>query len=194
MNMTQEQLNNYIAEDLNKWQPIIEYARIFLDEDKALRDRYKWLLYIKRCLPWSLIISLLGAVLSFYNDKFTLSVTLGLFSVVVVIAAIYIWRQKDKLSKLVDEKDRMKLEHLMDSTNKYLSKLKRWLAELDSHSKVSAKDVSSIEKQFIEVQAEILPNENVFSIIHGNLVPEWNIRAKQIADERLKPLKQYIYE
>ena len=144
--MTQEQLNNYIAEDLNKWQPIIEYARIFFDEDKALRDRFKWLLYIKRCLPWSFLISLLGAVLSFYNDKVVLSVILVICAVFIIIAAIYIWHQKEKLSRLVDEKDRIELEHLMDSTNKYISKLKRWLAELDSHSKVSAKDVSSIEK------------------------------------------------
>ena len=192
--MTQEQLNNYIAEDLNKWQPIIEYARIFIDEDKALRDRFKWLLYIKHCLPWSFLISLLGAVLSFYNDKIVLSVILVTCAVFIIIAAFFIWLHKEKLSRLVDEKDRMELKHLMDSTNKYISKLKRWLAELDSHSKVSAKDVSSIEKQFVEAQAEILPNENRFSIIHGNLIPEWDKRAKEFADERLKPLKQYIYE
>lgn len=192
--MTQEQLNNYIAEDLNKWQPIIEYARIFLDEDKALRAKYKWLIYIKNCLPWSFLLSMFGAVLSFYNDKFVLSVILATCAVFIIIAAIFIWHQKEKLSRLVDEKDRIELEHLMDSTNKFLSKLKRWLAELDSHSKVSAKDVSSIEKQFVEAQAEILPNENRFSIIHGNLIPEWDKRAKEFADERLKPLKQYIYE
>ena len=192
--MTQEQLNNYIAEDLNKWQPIVEYARIFLDEDKALRERYKWLLYIKGYLPWSFILSLLGAVLSFYNDITILSVILGICSVFIIISTIYIWCQKDNLSKLVDEKDKMKLEHLMDLTNKYISKSSRWLAELDSHLKVSAKDVSLIEKQFIEAQAEILPAENKFSIIHGNLVPEWEIKAKQIADERLQPLKQYLYE
>ncbi len=192
--MTQEQLNNYIAEDLNKWQPIIEYARIFLDEDKVLRNRYKWLSYVKGYLPWSFLISLLGAVLSFYNDKVVLSVILVICAVFIIIAAIFIWHQKEKLSRLVDEKDRIELEHLMDSTNKYISKLKRWLAELDSHSKVSAKDVSSIEKQFVEAQAEILPNENRFSIIHGNLIPEWDKRAKEFADERLKPLKQYIYE
>lgn len=192
--MTQEQLNNYIAEELNKWQPIIEYARIFLDEDKALRDRYKWILYIKRCLPWSFFISLLGAVLSFYNDIFILTVILGICVIFIIIAAIFIWSQKEKLSRLVEEKERMELEHLLDSTNKYISRLKRWLAELDSHSKVSAKDVSSIEKQFVEALAENLPNENRFSIIHGNLVPEWEIKAKQIADERLQPLKQYLYE
>ena len=191
--MTQEQLNNYIAEDLNKWQPIIEYARIFFDEDKALRDRFKWLLYIKRCLPWSFLISLLGAVLSFYNDKIVLSVILVTCAVFIIIAAIFIWLHKEKLSRLVDEKDKMELEYLMDSTNKYISKLKRWLAELDSHTKVSTKDVASIEKQFMEAQAEVLSNENRFSIIHGNLVTEWNVRAKQIADERLQPLKQYTY-
>jgi hypothetical protein len=75
-----------------------------------------------------------------------LSVILVICAVFIIIAAIYIWHQKEKLSRLVDEKDRIELEHLMDSTNKYISKLKRWLAELDSHSKVSAKDVSSIEK------------------------------------------------
>lgn len=31
--MTQEQLNNCIAEDLNKWQPILGFGRIYLDED-----------------------------------------------------------------------------------------------------------------------------------------------------------------
>lgn len=191
--MTQEQLNNYIAEDLNKWQPIIEYARIFLDEDKALRAKYKWLIYIKNCLPWSLLISLVGAILSYYNDKFILFITLGVCCAFMVAAAYFIWQQKDRLSMLVSEKERLELESLMESTNKFLSKLKRWLAELDYHSKVKTNDVISIEKQYLEAQAEILPCENRFSIIHGNLVPEWNARAKQIADERLQPLKQYIY-
>lgn len=51
--MTQERLNNCIAEELNKWQPILEYGRIYLDEDKALRDKYRWLIWIKTCWPWS---------------------------------------------------------------------------------------------------------------------------------------------
>lgn len=191
--MTQEQLNNYIAEDLNKWQPIIEYARIFLDEDKALRAKYKWLIYIKNYLPWGFLISLFGAVLSFYNDKVILYITLGVLCAFMVAGTYYIWRQKDRLSMLVSKKERKELENLMDSTNKYLSKLKRWLAELDSHFKVKTNDVISIEKQYLEAQAEILPCENRFSIIHGNLVPKWDERAKQIADERLQPLKQYTY-
>ena len=74
-----------------------------------------------------------------------------------------------------------------------MSKLGRWLAELDSHFKAVSSKVASIENEYIEARANQLPNENKFSRIHGNLNEDWVDRAKALADKRLQPLKQYIY-
>ncbi|MBR4553882.1 MAG: hypothetical protein IKO20_09245 [Bacteroidaceae bacterium] len=192
--MTQEQLNNHIAEDLNKWQPIIEYARIFLDEDKALRDKYKWLLVIKDLFPWSLGLSLLSSFFPFISNQIVIFILMGVFFSLTIVAVIIIYRKRDTLSKFINKKDREELVDLIDSASRYISKLSRWLTELDSHIEVNPSDVFSIEKLMIESQTEILIVENKFSRIHGNLVPEWDARAKKIARKRLQPLKQFIYE
>ena len=192
--MTQEQVNNNIAEELNKWQPIFEYGRIFLDEDKALRDKYKWLIFLKKYLPWGFGLTVIEGILSFWSNTTFMYVVLGLFVLFIIVAIVIIYRNRITISKIVDMEKRAELEGLLELTNNYLSKLGRWLAELDSHFKVSSSHVTSIEKEFIEAKAIQLPNDNKFSMIHGNLNPEWVARAKDFADKRLQPLKQYIYE
>ena len=192
--MNQAQVNNCIAEELNKWQPIFEYGRIFLDEDKALRDKYKWLIFLKKYLPWGFCLTVIEGIFSFLSNITFMYVVLGFFILFVIVSIIIIYCNRITISKIIDTEKRAELEGLLELTNNYLSKLGRWLAELDSHFKVPSSHVTSIEKEFIEAKAIQLPNENKFSMIHGNLNPEWVARANDFADKRLQPLKLYIYE
>ena len=192
--MIQEQLNNCIAEELNKWQPILEYGRIYLDEDKALRDKYKWLIWLKTCLPWSLGLTIIEGIISLFCSQNLLYLLLGVFVIVTIAVSVIIYKNRNVISKFVSESDKSELNRLLETTNSYLSKLGRWLAELDSHIKVSSTTVKSIEKEYIEARANQLPNDNKFSRIYGNLNENWVERAKIIADKRLQPFKQYIYE
>lgn len=191
--MTQEQLNNCIAEELNKWQPILEYGRIYLDEDKALRDKYKWLTWLKTCWPWSLGLTILEGAISLLCSQTILYVLLGVFALITIAASIIIYHNRKIISKFASEIDKSELISLLEVTNSYLSKLGRWLAELDSHFKVVSSKVVSIEKEYIEARSNQLPNDNKFSRIHGNLNEDWVYRAKTLADKRLQPFKQYIY-
>ncbi len=192
--MTQEQLNNNIAEELNKWQTILEYGRIYLDEEKALRNKYKWLTYLKNSLPWAVILTLIEGLLSIYQGEMLWFIILGLLVTVIIIFIIVIICHRGIISKFIDIKERRELEGLLEVTNIYLSKLGRWLSELDSRCKVPTSKVFTIEIDFIEARAIQLSNENIFSSIHGILNEEWDARAKDYAEKRLQPLKQYIYE
>lgn len=192
--MTQEQLNNYIAEELNKWQPILEYGRIYLDKDKALRDKYKWLLWIKNSWPWSLGLTIVEGIISIFYNEAILYIFLCIFLLITAVVSIVIYRNRGVISRFIDTKDIIELEQLLESTNKYISKLGRWLAELDSHTKATPSKVSSIKDEYIEAKAIQLPNDNKFSRIYGDLNEEWDALAKDFADKRLQSLKQYIYE
>lgn len=192
--MTQEQLNNCIAEELNKWQPILEYGRIYLDEDKALRDKYKWLIWLKTCWPWSLGLTIIEGAISLFCSQNLLYILLGVFIFVTIAISFVIYKNRNVISKFASENDKFELNRLLEITNSYLSKLGRWLAELDSHIKTVSTTVVAIEKEYIEARANQLPNDNKFSRIHGNLNEDWVVRAKFLADKRLQPFKQYIYE
>lgn len=192
--MTQEQLNNTIAEELNKWQPILEYGRIYLDEDKAIRDRYKWLVIIKEHWTWGLALTLIEGIVSFISKITILYILLCIFLVMTIAVIVVIYINRETISSIVNEKVRTELEVLLDKTNSYLSSLGRWLAELDSHKKLSSQMINQIEKEFIKANATQLPNENKFSRIHGNINPEWEERAKNYADKRLQPYKLFLYE
>lgn len=192
--MTQEQLNNNIAEELNKWQPILEYGRIYLDEDKAIRDKYKWLVIIKEHWAWGLLLTLIEGIVSFISKITFLYILLGLFLVITIAAIVVIYIHRKTISSIVNEKDKTELEGLLDKTNSYLSSLGRWLAELDSHKKLSSQKVSQIEKEVIKENAIQLSNENKFSRLYGNINPEWEERAKNYADKRLQPFKLFLYE
>jgi hypothetical protein len=192
--MTQERLNNCIAEELNKWQPILEYGRIYLDEDKALRDKYRWLIWIKTCWPWSFGLTIIEGIISLFCGQNLLYILLGVFVIVTIAVSLIIYKNRNVISKFASESDKSELNRLLENTNSYISKLSRWLAELDNHIKVSSTTVKSIEKEYIEARANQLPNDNKFSRIHGNLNEDWVERAKNLADKRLQPLKQYIYE
>ena len=39
----QQELNNFIASELDTHQIILEYGRVLLDNDKEIRDKYKWI-------------------------------------------------------------------------------------------------------------------------------------------------------
>ena len=192
--MTQEQLNNCIAEELNKWQPILEYGRIFLDEDKNLRDKYKWLMPIKRYWPWGVVLTIVDGIVSHICNVKLLWVLFVLLMILMIIGIVIIYNHRGVFAKLVDKGDRKELEGLLDITNKYLSILGRWLVDLDSHKKQTTKRVNEIELAFVEAKTNQLHYENKSSKIYGNINPEWEMKAKEYADKRLQHYKQYLYE
>ena len=75
--MTQDQLNTDIAQELNKWQPIVEYGRLKIDEDNDIRSEYKWLIIFKNSVAGQLISTIIDFVLSqkvsYTNDSLSFS-------------------------------------------------------------------------------------------------------------------------
>lgn len=190
----QEILNNQIAEELNKWQPILEYGRIFLDEERALEKKYTWLIWIKKGLPWGIIVTIIEGVVSNICSLSILYILLGIFILLIILSICIIYQHRNEISKFLNKKDKSELNILINETNKYISDLSGWISELDYKLEVPASKVSTIYKEFIEAKTVQLPNENKFSKIHGNLEISWVKRANDFAGKRLQPLKQYIYE
>lgn len=64
----QQRLNLDIAYELDKYQVMLEYGRLILDRDKAIRDKYRWMSFLKiGCLSGT-AIEFLFTVLTAQND------------------------------------------------------------------------------------------------------------------------------
>jgi hypothetical protein len=187
--MNQEQLNNCIAEELNKWQPILEYARIYIDEAKDFRKNHLW----ANCWKPTLLIEGLGTVICAIISKIEdLSVLcyIGIFLFLLLCITAFVCYKYRK--KLVSKDEIEKLCNLSVNLNKYIIRLQTWLVSLDNRKKVTKAEVDCIEKEYRQAVVSMADVEEQFSNIHGNIIPEWQKRAKEYAAKRLEPYKQYI--
>ena len=60
----QQRVNLDIAYELDKYQVMLEYGRLFLDRDKAIRDKYKWMSFVKSGCLSGVILEVAVAVIT----------------------------------------------------------------------------------------------------------------------------------
>lgn len=102
--MTQDQLNTDIAQELNKWQPIVEYGRLKIDEDNDIRSEYKWLIIFKNSVAGQLISTIIDFVLSqkvSYIFYYVLGVLVLCLSITLIVCLVNIKTIKKLMSKKI---------------------------------------------------------------------------------------------
>ena len=91
----QKRLNREIATELDKYQVVLEYGRLFLDRDKQIRDNFKWVSYVKKgCLTGGcidLIIALLTAFISseLFNKYYVHLIVILVLTIIIYIVVIF---------------------------------------------------------------------------------------------------------
>lgn len=185
--MTQDTLNNIIAEEMNKWQPIYEYASLFIDRANERNKKFKLIIWLYKKRYTELIVTLLCGILTYYQQAEILKLAFAITMVLLLLFIIgKIWPD------IVDDSNIKELNSMQIMTNLYLANLRRWLQKLDLHVKVTSKEVSFVEQEYYVANTAQALLFDRYSTIHGKLDKDLNTRAKERANDNLKPFQRYI--
>ncbi len=194
----QQRVNLDIAYELDKYQVILEYGRLFLDRDKSIKDKYKWMIFAKRGFVSGffieLIVSVITAIIS--AEAFTrwLPCILIVLLISLILTVFFCYIHRKAIGKLVSKEDKDELNALLNDLQKYLYQLGEWLKSVDSHIKQTTTIVSEIDKNLAVAKSKQADDVNKLSRIFGTLDEAMDIKAHELANARLQQYKQYIYE
>lgn len=194
----QKRLNQELAQELDKYQVMLEYGRMLLDRDKQIRKSYKWVTLAKcSCLGGAAIdlgVAAVTALLS--SDLFVnyLTIMLAIFVISIFVFVAILYKNRNKISKLIDDDEKETFVGLMNELQEYLYKLGEWLKDVDSHIQQKSEVIRNIEKELAVAKSKQANDVNKISIIQGKLDEAIDNEARRIASLRLQPFKAYIYE
>lgn len=188
----QQRINNDICYEFDKYQVMLEYGRIFLDETSSIERKYRWL---KLSSPTSTIITLCIEIACTIIGSFTpislpLIISLGSFVFLAFLFYMtlrFIYRKS--LSKIISKEDRAELCSILDKLSYYLSELDKDIRLVDVNVKTPINILKQIDNRLNIEKTKIESFINELSRLFGTLNPEWEKRARQFANNRLE---QYI--
>lgn len=194
----QQRLNEEIAYELDKYQVMLEYGRIYLDNDKAIRKKYAWMNYAKKGCLSGITVDLIIAVTTQLFSSASFSTYLPCFLVVLVLGIVmyilFLFTHRNRIANLISADDKSELKTLLDTLQAYIHKLGEWLKDVDSHIEQKKGVVDKIGKD-LAIAKSLQANEvNKFSEIYGELNGEIDAMARKVAEERLQQFKRYIYD
>ncbi len=194
----QQELNNFIASELDTHQIILEYGRVLLDNDKEIRDKYKWITSIVSNRSLS-ISALLEFILPFITTSDYIFIdTIAIILLVLLalfISGALIYRQKHKkdFAKLINKKEKEILLKKITVLSSYISNLDMWIKEVGRDSKRSRDFLQKIKQELYKQRDNVILIENELSVIYGKIDPLLDERAREHAEARLQTYKPYIY-
>ena len=193
----QQRLNLDIAYELDKYQVMLEYGRLFLDRDKSIRDKYKWMSHVKGGCMSGVAIDITIAIITAIISADTFSKWLPYMLIALVLSLLlyilFLFAHRKAISKLVSREDKVRLERLLDNLQKYLHQLGELLKSVDSHIKQTNEFVGGIDKSFAVAKSKQADDVNELSRIYGTLDETLDAKAHELANARLQQYKQYIY-
>ena len=194
----QQRLNEEIAYELDKYQVMLEYGRIYLDNDKAIRKKYAWMNYAKKGCLSGIAVDLIIAVTTQLFSSASFSTYLPCFLVVLVLGIVmyilFLFTHRNRIANLISADEKSELKTLLDTLQAYIHKLGEWLKDVDSHIEQKKGVVDKIGKD-LAIAKSLQANEvNKFSEIYGELNGEIDAMARKVAEERLQQFKRYIYD
>lgn len=190
--MTQEQLNTDIAQELNKWQPIVEYSRMKIDEDNEVRMNFRWLVWLNKCKSWGLIVTVAQSILTACFSNSILYIVLLILLSAMVILGVVLFTNRRTLKRIMKDSEKKELGTLLDDGVRYIDNLGRMLIKTSPDNRLSKTTVLEIESDYRNTKTLMAPKENRFSILNGKIDPLLQQKAHEIAEERLKRYQYYL--
>lgn len=194
----QQRLNEEIAYELEKYQVMLEYGRMYLDDDKAIRKKYAWINYAKKGCLSGLAIDLIMAIVTKLISSDSFSAYLPYILIVLVLGMtlylLFLFMHRNRIAKLISAEEKAALKELLDNLLSYLHKLGEWMKDVDSHIEQKKSVLDLIEKDLAVAKSQQAKEVNKLSEIYGELDEERDAKAHKLAEERLKQYKRFIYD
>ena len=194
----QQRLNEEIAYELEKYQVMLEYGRMYLDDDKAIRKKYAWINYAKKGCLSGLAIDLIMAIVTKLISSESFSAYLPYILIVLVLGMtlylLFLFMHRNRIAKLISAEEKATLKELLDNLLSYLHKLGEWMKDVDSHIEQKKSVLDLIEKDLAVAKSQQAKEVNKLSEIYGELDEERDAKAHNLAEERLKQYKRFIYD
>ena len=194
----QQRLNEEIAYELEKYQVMLEYGRMYLDDDKAIRKKYAWINYAKKGCLSGLAIDLIMAIVTKLISSESFSAYLPYILIVLVLGMtlylLFLFMHRNRIAKLISVEEKAALKELLDNLQSYLHKLGEWMKDVDSHIEQKKSVLDLIEKDLAVAKSQQAKEVNKLSEIYGELDEERDAKAHKLAEERLKQYKRFIYD
>lgn len=194
----QQRLNEEIAYELEKYQVMLEYGRMYLDDDKAIRKKYAWINYAKKGCLSGLAIDLIMAIVTKLISSESFSAYLPYILIVLVLGMtlylLFLFMHRNRIAKLISAEEKAVLKELLDNLLSYLHKLGEWMKDVDSHIEQKKSVLDLIEKDLAVAKSQQAKEVNKLSEIYGELDEERDAKAHKLAEERLKQYKRFIYD
>ena len=194
----QQRLNEEIAYELDNYQVMLEYGRLYLDDDKANRKKYAWMNYAKKGCLSGIALDLIMAVATKLISSESFSAYLPYVLIVLVLGLIlyllFLFMHRNRIAKLISVEEKAALKELLDNLRSYLHKLGEWMNDVDSHIEQKKSVLDIIEKDLAIAKCQQAKEVNKLSEIYGELDEERDAKAHKLAEERLKQYKRFIYD
>jgi len=194
----QQRLNEEIAYELDKYQVMLEYGRIYLDDDKAIRKKYAWMNYAKNgCLSGIAVDLIIAATTQLISSE-SFSVYLPYFLIVLVLGLIlyllFLFIHRNRIAQLISAEEKAALKELLANLHSYLHKLGEWMKDVDSHIEQKKSVLEIIEKDLAVAKSQQAKEVNKLSEIYGELDEKRDAKAHKMAEERLQQYKRFVYD
>lgn len=194
----QQRLNEEIAYELDNYQVMLEYGRLYLDDDKANRKKYAWMNYAQKGCLSGIALDLIMAVATKLISSESFSAYLPYVLIVLVLGLIlyllFLFMHRNRIAKLISVEEKAALKELLDNLQSYLHKLGEWMKDVDSHIEQKKSVLDIIEKDLAIAKSQQAKEVNKLSEIYGELDEERDAKAHKLAEERLKQYKRFIYD
>ena len=194
----QQRLNEEIAYELDNYQVMLEYGRLYLDDDKANRKKYAWMNYAKKGCLSGIALDLIMAVATKLISSESFSAYLPYVLIVLVLGLIlyllFLFMHRNRIAKLISVEEKAALKELLDNLQSYLHKLGEWMKDVDSHIEQKKSVLDIIETNLAVAKSLQAKEVNKLSEIYGELDEERDAKAHKLAEERLKQYKRFIYD
>lgn len=193
----QKRINQDIEEYLNTYQVMLEYGRLLLDKDKSIRDSYRWIAMARKGLFASAMIEIILWIVNHFLSAEVLEkympiiITLLTLSILAYVFLFYYHRKK--LANLLLKDDKKELMRQLDDLQSFLNQLYKWLKTIAYGMSPTMDLLNEIKDGLSVAQSKQDANTNRISVIQGELDPELDQKAHEIATKRLEPYKKLFY-
>lgn len=187
----QKELNNRIAIELDKHCIQNEYGYLLLDQDKAIRDKYKWCFYPYMTIWTELIVSVLSTIIGLVSNLgWFCYIGLGLFVIFIVISIIRFSHRKE-ISKMLNAEQRNELSKNIEKHSEYVDNLREWFMELGADKCTDRKSLNDISASFKIASRDGNKTYNALSLLFGPMQEDLHDKARSKAISKLSSLLQF---
>lgn len=191
MSNTQKELNNRIAIELDKHCIQNEYAYFLLDQDKAIRNRYKWCINLSMSTWIDLAVSILSAIIGFISKlDWLVYIGIGLFLVFLFLLCIRFFNRKE-IAKLLDTEQRNELSSVLQRHSSYVDNLRLWFMEVGADKNTDNRTLKEISTLFKDAAIKGNQTYNELSSLFGAMQEPLHDKARKKAVEKLSQLVQF---